>query len=192
MHRNGPYNNLKDRFVQSFVGLPLFTLYDDHVCNNIQISSTVPDVTISDETCKKVRAHQSEDGEESLPVTCVNKSLQFDYTLGFVTTPSLPFITSHSSPIDMNDGQAYLALVSDVLSSGLPNYRSVRVPLPSVFNWDYLQRHVSSYHDGRLLDYIKFGVPLGISNRKQIVSNATENHHSALAYPVEIDAFFEK
>ena len=174
------------------MGLPLFILHNAQLCNNVEISPTVSDVTMSDETCKKVQAHQSEDGEENLPVTHVNKSSQFDYTLGFVTTPSLPFIASHSIPIDMNDCQAYLALVSDVLSLGLPNYHSIRVPLPSVFNWDYLQKHISSYHDGRLLDYIMFGVPLGIGDRKQIVSNATENHYSALAYPAEIDAFFKK
>ena len=92
----------------------------------------------------------------------------------------------------MNDCQAYLKLVSDVLSSGLPNYRSVRVPLPSIFNWDYLQKHISSYHDGTLLDYLIFGFPLSIGEREWIVSNATDNHHSALVYPTETDAFFEK
>ena len=76
-----------------------------------------------------------------------------------------------STPLDMNDHQAYLSLVSDILSSGLPYYHSMRIPLPSVFNWDYLQKHIDSYHDGRLIDYLKFGFPLGLSYRDQIRSN---------------------
>ena len=146
----------------------------------------------SDETCEVTDNHQSEDGDVILPVTHVNKELTFDDTLVFVTLPLVPFIASHSSPVDMNDCQAYLSLVSDVLSSGLPNYLADRVPIPSVFNWDYLQKHIRSYHDGRLLDYLKFGFPLGIGEHERIVNNAKDNPHSTLPYAKDIDAFFEK
>ena len=102
-----------------------------------------------------------------------------------MTQPSSIFIVFHSLPLDMQDSEAYLSLVSDVLSSGLPNYRSVRVPLPSVFNWDYLQEHIESYHDGRLLDYLKFGFPLGLKDHHLVTSKA-------LPYAADIDAFFQK
>ena len=39
--------------------------------------------------------------------------------------------------------------------------------------------------------WLSFG-SLGIGNREQIVSNAKENNHSALAYANDIDAFFDK
>ena len=127
-----------------------------------------------------------------LPPTVVNKVQQFDYDLGFVTQSSTQNIVFNSTPLDMNDQQAYPSLVSDVLSSGLPNYRSVRVPLPSVFNWDYLQQHIGPYHDGKLMDYLKFGFPLGLASKEQFRSNATDNHASANDYKDKFDAFFCK
>ena len=45
------------------------------------------------------------------------------------------------------------------------------------------------YHDKVVLDYIKFGFPLGIAKWSQIISNASENHASAKAYPDEVFAF---
>ena len=47
------------------------------------------------------------------------------------------------------------------------------------------------YHDKVLLDYIKFGFPLGIAHRSHIISNATENHASAKAYPDEVSSFIQ-
>ena len=90
----------------------------------------------------------------------------------------------------MQDSQAYLFLMCCHLVFN--NYLFVCVPLPSVFNWDYLQEHMESYHDGRLLDYSQFGFPLGLKDRHLVTSNAKENHHSALAYAADIDAFFQK
>ena len=51
-------------------------------------------------------------------------------------------------------------------------------------------KHIRSYHDSRLLDYLKFGFLLGIG--EEIVNNAKDNKNSALAYAKDIDAFFEK
>ena len=108
-----------------------------------------------------------------------------------MTQWSVPNIAFSSTPLDMND-QAYLSLVSDILSSGRPYYHFIQVPLPSVFNWDYLQEHIGSYHDGILIDYLKFGFPLGVSSRVQIMSNAMDNHASGKEYMDDIDAFLHK
>ena len=45
------------------------------------------------------------------------------------------------------------------------------------------------YHDKVVLDYIKFGFPLGIARRSHIVSNSTENHASAKTYSDEVSSF---
>ena len=82
--------------------------------------------------------------------------------------------------------------MSDILSLGLLNYQLVRVPLPSVFNWSYLQQYIGSYHDDRLIDYLKFGFPLGLASKNKIQSNAMDNHASANDYKGEIDAFLCK
>ena len=94
--------------------------------------------------------------------------------------------------LDMNNSDAYLDTVSDILSSGLPNYHGMRIPLPSVFNWRYIEKHIGSYYDGRLIDYLKFGFPLGLYGREGIRSNATANHHLAIAYADDIDKFISK
>ena len=118
--------------------MPLFCFCNQNYQNG-EISSTVLHGTVAKETLKVSNNHQSEDGDFVSPVTHTNKELNFDDTLGFDTPPSVPFIASHSSPVDINDCQAYLSLVSDVLSFCLSNYYTVRVPLPLVFNWNYLQ-----------------------------------------------------
>ena len=45
------------------------------------------------------------------------------------------------------------------------------------------------YHDKVVLDYIRFGLPLGIARRSHIVSNDTENHVSAKAYSDKVSSF---
>ena len=45
------------------------------------------------------------------------------------------------------------------------------------------------YHDKVVLDYIKFGFPLGIEHRSQIISNASDKHSSAKAYSDEVSSF---
>ena len=85
----------------------------------------------------------------------------------------------------MNDPESYLRAVDLISASGLPNYRAARISLPSAFDFEYLP----DYHDKVVLDYIKFGFPLGIAQRSHIVYNATENHASAKAYPDEVSSF---
>ena len=39
LHRCGPYNNIRDRFVYSYIGLPLVLLYNASPCDfDIQLS----------------------------------------------------------------------------------------------------------------------------------------------------------
>ena len=49
-----------------------------------------------------------------------------------------------------------------------------------------------SYHDLRLIDYLKFGFPLDIPSGHLIKSNATDKHSSTHAYTKDIDDFFRK
>ena len=122
----------------------------------------------------------------------LNKKCVFDSNIGFVCGPSQPLGGKEKQVLDMNNSGAYLATVFDILSSGLPNYRGMRIPLPSVFNWKYIEKHIGSYHDGHLIDYLKFGFPLGLQGCEGIRSNAIANHHSAIAYADDIDKFISK
>ena len=131
-----------------------------------QVSLTNVVSHLTDDHCDHNSNSVSDNQVTDLHEYCgsVNKVEQFNYDLGFVTQSSTQKIAFNSTPLDMKDHKAYLSLVSNILAFGLPNYRSVRVLLPSVFNWDYLQQHVRSYHDSRLLDYLKFGFPVGLAS----------------------------
>ena len=67
----------------------------------------------------------------------------------------------------------------------------VTEPLPSAFDCEYLEKQMVDYHDKVVLDYIKFGFPLGNTQWSQIISNTSENHASAKAYNDEVSAFIQ-
>ena len=45
-----------------------------------------------------------------------------------------------SNPLNIEDFKAYLAAMSDILASGLPNYCGKRIPLPSAFSLPLMTR----------------------------------------------------
>ena len=97
-----------------------------------------------------------------------------------------------NSPLDMDDPIAYLRAIDVVLASGSPNYKVARIPLPSAFNWDYIQQHIQEYHDKVVFDYIKLGFPLSVLAGTPIKSNTQDNHASAKAYPDKVSQFIQE
>ena len=219
IHSQGPYGNLQDHLINSFIGVPLISLCKCHLNDISDNAIASVDLSKSRGVTHETRVYSKDvfdpknrdllvnhdnvhtdyesyrfsgdfDMQSHLQFNPVNKVQPFNYDLGFVTQPSTQIIASNSTSINMNDQEAYLSLVSDILSSGLPNYHAIRVPLPSIFNWSYLQQHIGSYHDGRLIGYLKFGFPLGLASRNQICSNVLDNHASANDYKDEIDELF--
>ena len=77
---------------------------------------------------------------------------------------------------------AYLKVASDVIASGVLNYKGYRVPLTSTFDLQYIKDNIGDYHDKALLDYLTFGFPLGIDNKFSIRNNASDHHASARAF----------
>ena len=143
LHTFGPYNNLADHSVFDYIGLSLFYLHNtDRVQYDVQFLCEDTDMhkdvvtgvqqSIS-ENYKVTEKYITDDTNVDSTVVHVYKDLCFDHTLAFVTQPSSLLIVFHSSPVNMRDSQAYLSLVSDILSSGLPNQRAVCVPMPSAF-----------------------------------------------------------
>ena len=106
-----------------------------------------------------------------------------------MTEPTVCCNLPVQTPIDMNDPASYLRAVDLISEYGLPNYKAVRIPLTSAFDCEYLERQMVDYHDKVVLDYIKFGFPLGIKHRSQIVSNASDNHSSAKTYSDKVSSF---
>ena len=174
----GPYNNMIDRKITHFIGSPLISFNPVH-----KGESSVDATTVSG--CPP-------DHQESWSLVSYedNKSIiSFDRYLGFVTEPTVCCNLPVQTPIDSNDPVAYLRAVDLISESGFPNYKLARIPLTSSFDCEYLEPQMVDYHDKVVLDYIKFGFPLGIEHRSSIVSNASDNHSSARAYSDEVSSF---
>ena len=181
-HFYGPYNNTHDRKVLQFVGVPLLKFNFSHVLWGVPSNTDRSQVVT-------ISGHQ----ESRSPECNDNKTENlFDKNLGFVIEKSCLSDLPCKPPLDMKDPAAYLDLVDLILASGLPNYKSVRVPLPSGFDWEYIELQIQDYHDKVILDYIKFGFPLSINLDRLIKSNAEDNHSSAKAYPREVTQFIQE
>ena len=108
--------------------------------------------------------------------------------MGFVVGHSDLSYLPCNAPLDMDEPIAYLQVVDVVLASGSPNYKVARTPLPSAFNWDYIQQHIQGYHEKVVFDYIKFGFPLSVLPGTPIKSNTQDNH----AYPDKVSQFLHE
>ena len=88
-------------------------------------------------------------------------------------------------------GRDYLALARAVHKSGKKNCDGLRVPIWSDLNIRAWEKYVPSHGDGRLIDFLRYGFPLGLIDRSL---NRTEvvNHHSAVAYPDAISNYIHK
>lgn len=58
-------------------------------------------------------------------------------------------------------GLAMVRLHERVFSSGLPNYKGLRIPLVSNLNIAQWRSYLSDYHDNVIVDYLEFGWPVG-------------------------------
>ena len=113
----------------------------------------------------------------------------FDSNIGFITESTSCLALPVKAPVNIADPREYLDLASAVEASGVPNYKGMRVPLPSSFNLKYIEKEIQDYNDQILLDYLRFGFPLGINKDRDIKNNATENHTSAKQFSQAIDEY---
>ena len=112
---------------------------------------------------------------------CNKSKTLFDRNVSFVSKDTQALGLPSAVPINMNDPEAYLRVASAVRASRVPSYKGLWVPLPSAFNWEFRQINIQGYRDELLLDYLRFGFPLGIKEGQEIHSNAVDNHSSAKA-----------
>ncbi len=78
-----------------------------------------------------------------------------------------------------------------IVSSGLPNYRSCRIPVRSNLNIEFLIRNnLIDYHDYRLVDLLEFGFLIGATCPIPI-NHPCKNHRGALNFPRTIDKYID-
>ena len=173
MHYYGPCNNLLDCKLLYFIGVPFLSLtcMGATYCND------------------KGKCSQGSHQESRSPIVIVK--VVFQKNIGFVINDTFLSYSPASPLVDSTDKGAYLNLVHRVVRSRVPNYVGVRAPLPSAFNFNYKHQYIGLYHDKALLDYLRFGFPLGLDPDIPIHNNATDNHQSAKEWSGQVREFID-
>ena len=174
MHQYGPFNNLCGCKILNFIGIPLLAL-------------THTSATSYNDT----QRHNQGSYQESRSPSVIKYKVKFQKNIGFVTSNTGLSCSPPSPAVDSSNKGAYLDLVDRVVHSGVPNYKGIRAPLPSGFNFDYLYQHIQDYHDKALVDYLRFGFPLGLNPSLPICNNAPDNHQSAKAWSGQVQQFID-
>ena len=79
-----------------------------------------------------------------------------------------------------------------VFASGLPNYKGLRIPLPSKLNIAQWRSSLQDYHDNVIVDYLEFSWPVGYDYGKYgFPVSQLRNHSGAINYPNELDIYLE-
>ena len=102
------------------------------------------------------------------------------------------FIGPDRSPVNIKDIDQCLNIAAVIASTGVPNYAQARFPLTSGLNIQEWENELGDYHDKMLLQYLKFGFPLSLSNPSSLNNSVTKNHHSALQYPTAVNGYLQK
>ena len=102
------------------------------------------------------------------------------------------FIGPDREIVQLHNLDQYMAAASIIKGTGMPNYRCAHIPITSDLNistWEYHLRH---YTDNKIIQYMKFGFPLGISDPDALNNVNIRNHYSAKAYPMAINKYIQK
>lgn len=75
-----------------------------------------------------------------------------------------------------------------VYCSGKPNFLGVRLPIYTKVNVNFFEQNAFGFKDDRLVDFIKYGFPVG-NTRLPAPQGFTRNHSSARLFESEIDKF---
>ena len=110
----------------------------------------------------------------------------------FQSNPQQQFIQENSSLSRDSSTTDYLNVVSKITASGLPNYKSEKIPLESNFNINLWRSKLKDYHDKHLVNLLKFGFPLGIQNRDKLYRGHIDNHTSAREFTPHVADFICK
>jgi hypothetical protein len=100
-----------------------------------------------------------------------------------VTSPPVP------PYVDNTDQLAYI--YSTAASHGVPNYKGARINVQHALNlpaWDRLL-NMANFKDPRLIQFLSHGFPLGYSGPSVLPNKVTDNHTSALKFPVHMDKY---
>ena len=94
---------------------------------------------------------------------------------------------------DISSTQSGLLHLHEVVrSSGKHNFEGAKIPLVTKVNIDHLEEALDNYEDKQIVDFCKFGWPIGIVSDKFSHRPPPRNHRSASDYPDQLDSYVER
>ena len=102
------------------------------------------------------------------------------------------FIGPDRQPVAITTLPQLLTIADTIRSTGFPNYKVARIPIKSDLNVEAWEYHLKDYSDKQILQYIKFGFPLSLTNANELGNKEVTNHYSACQYPQEVQKYIDK
>ena len=86
----------------------------------------------------------------------------------------------------------FVEICDKVFHSGLPNFAGCKILIPTTLNLAEWEIQLADYEDNSLIDYLKYGWPLGHEGEVWPGNNTkVRNHKGAIEYPAEIEQYLE-
>lgn len=76
--------------------------------------------------------------------------------------------------------------------SGLPNFQGCKIPLDTKWNCEFLAQELADYSDKQIVEFIRYGWPIGITSTNFNTRNAPRNHKSAKDFPEQMSAYIAR
>ena len=87
--------------------------------------------------------------------------------------------------------QEHMLLYNVVKSTGVPNYKQAKIPLPHKLNIAQWRSYLRNYHDIQVCEFLEYGWPMDYTP-SQLLMRADQNHQSARAYPQHVETYLDK
>ena len=115
-------------------------------------------------------------------------------TVGYLAQENteFDFMGPDRQPVAITSLPQLLDIADIVRSIGFPNYKVARIPISSGLNVKAWECHLQDYSDKRVLQYIKFGFPLSLTNASELGNKEVTTHYSASQYPGEVQKYIDK
>ena len=102
------------------------------------------------------------------------------------------FVGPDREPVEISSIDTLLKVADCILSTGVPNYQSAKIPIKSGLNVEAWENYLQDYLDKKVLQYIKFGYPLSLLNPHELCNKEISNHYSAWQYPSQVQEYIIK
>ena len=142
----------------------------DEVTLDLCIANTVTKVN-TDINISQVTRNNPEDEAERPARIKMHDFKDKERTIRFLPQVStdFEFIGPDRSPVLIDTIDKYIDIANVILDTGVPNYKQARIPIQSGLNIEAWDKYLREFPKKKLLQYIKFGYPLSLSNQLLIM-----------------------